>query len=163
MRVIFWLSMLILIGWSSTIRPVSCSQTDDQADEIFNRLQSLVTEYYPEATCEKKVGSICFKFNTRMFMIHHPLKTGEWQEARAQEGPNRGGILCNVGRAEGRYAGAAMVPQTFDCHYFKRLLMAPYCKRSNSHLIAFLDFPDNAKAEFLVRYRQLINSYAEEE
>lgn len=154
--------MLVLIGWNSTIGSVSCSQPVTRADEIFDRLQSLVAEYYPEAICEKSGGSVRFKFNTRMFMIHLPTKSGEWQEATVVVGPNRGGILCNVGRGEGPWSGAAAVPQTFDYRYFKCLLMAPYCKKTNSCLVAHLYFPDNAQPAFLVRYRELINSYAEE-
>ena len=165
MRVFFWLSMLVLIGWNSTMGPGYCTQTLE-ADEIFSRLQSLVAEYYPEATCEKEGEDIRFKYNTRMFMMHHQDKMGNWQNASPQEGPNRGGMLCDVGRGEGHYFATSpaptQIPQRTDYYYFKAYRIAPYCTKSNSHLYAVLVVSNNVQPEFVERFSQLISSYGDE-
>lgn len=135
-------------------------QRDARAEALYKRLQALITEYYPKATFEIKDGKFTGKFNTRTFMIHHALKTGEWQDAREQEGPNKGGILCTIQSSSGKYGGAAMVPQTFDYRYFSSLLMAPENSKGNTYLIAHLNYPSGVSVDFVNRYRKLINSYA---
>ncbi|MBP9089689.1 hypothetical protein KBI23_01585 [bacterium] len=129
---------------------------------LLTKLKALLLEFYPQSTFTKKPDGFECRFNTRTFLIHHALKTGEWQEARAQEGPNRGGILCSVTESAGRYAGAAMVPQQFEYRYFSCLLMAPYNKNIDRHLIAHLYFPDNVKPQLLKRFNELITSFAQE-
>lgn len=143
--------------------PSFAEQKDERADALYKELQSLITEYYPKATFEIKGGKFLAKYNTRTFMIHHALKTGEWQDASAQEGPNKGGILCTIQSSEGKYGGAAMVPQSFDYRYFSSLLMAPENSKSNTYLIAHLNYPSGVSLDFLNRYRKLIESYSDRE
>ncbi len=137
-------------------------QPSKEVEQLFTKLEVLLLEFYPQAKVTRKTNGFQCRFNTRSFLIHHALKTGEWQEARAQEGPNRGGILCSVSESAGRYAGAAMVPQQFEYRYFSSLLMAPYNKKIDRHLIAHLNFPDNVKPQLLRRYSELITSFAQE-
>lgn len=131
-------------------------------DKLIANVQRLLLEYYPKAECTRKDNRFECRFNTRTFMIHNALKTGEWQEARPQEGPNRGGILCTISSDTGPWNGAAMVPQTFDYRYFTSLLMAPYNKKENKHLVAHLNYPDNVERQLLQRYTKLIDSFAAE-
>lgn len=143
--------------------PCFAEQKDERAHAIYKQLQSLITEYYPKATFEIKGGKFLAKYNTRTFMIHHALKTGEWQDASAQEGPNKGGILCTIQSGEGKYGGAAMVPQTFDYRYYSSLLMAPENSKSNTYLNAHLNYPSGVSLDFVNRYRKLIESYSDRE
>lgn len=143
--------------------PAFAEQTDARAEALYKQLQSLITEFYPKATFEIKGGKFLGKYNTRTFMIHHALKTGEWQDAHPQEGPNKGGILCTIESSAGKYAGAAMVPQSFDYRYFSSLLMAPENSKSNTYLIAHLDYPSGVSMDFVNRYRKLIESYSDRE
>lgn len=143
-------------------QPSFSEQPPKEVEQLFTKLEALLLEFYPQATVTRKTNGFECRFNTRSFLIHHALKTGEWQEARAQEGPNRGGILCSVSDSAGRYAGAAMVPQQFEYRYFSSLLMAPYNKKIDRHLIAHLNFPDNVKPQLIRRYSELITSFAQE-
>jgi hypothetical protein len=151
---------IVAIAWFLLILPADATDGSKKSDELCSQVQALITEFYPKATFEKKNGTFIGKFNTRMFMIHHALKTGEWQEASQQEGPNKGGIVCRIQNGTGPYMGAAMVPQTFDYRYFNSLLMAPENKATNTHLIAHLDYPSGVSVDFVNRYRKLISSYA---
>lgn len=139
----------------------SAAQDTKAANAMFDRVQKLITQYYPQAnfTRDNHAGTFEGRFNTRTWMIHHPLKTGEYQDARPQEGPKRKGILCRISCGQGHYNGAAKVPQTFDYRYFKSLLRAPYNKRLGTHLIAHLDYPDDVSPEFLQQYSKLIDSF----
>ena len=70
--------------------------------------------------------TIHFEARTRRFMVHEPLKTGEWQHARETIGPQRGGVVGNMELRAGKYLGAAAVPQAFDKRYFTLQVTAPY-------------------------------------
>lgn len=140
--------------------PSISSETARQDDTFFAEVEKLLREYYPQAECTIKNGRFECRFNTRTFLIHHALKTGEWQDACPQEGPNRGGILCTITREGGPWNGAAMVPQTFEYRYFTSLLMAPYNKGQDKHLVAHLNYPDNVKRQLIERYSKLITSFA---
>jgi len=142
--------------------PSHCAKTTPE-DKLMEDVQALLLEFYPKAKCTKKDDTLECRFNTRTFMIHHAYKTGEWQEAVPQEGPNRGGILCTISHARGPWMGAAMVPQTFEYRYFSTLLMAPYNKSIDTHLTANLSYPDNVQKQFLTRYNKLIASFADKD
>ena len=106
------------------------------------------------------------RFNTRQFMIHHRLKSGEWQDARPQESPGLNGIMCTIDSSPGHFMGAALVsaaPESaavFDEHYFTSLMMVPYCKQLSRHLISHLDYPSGVSGKFLEEYRKTIAKFA---
>lgn len=138
--------------------PSRCTETAVPKDTLFADVEKLMREFYP-AECTIKSGRFECRFNTRTFMIHNALKTGEWQDARPQEGPNRGGVLCTISCEDGPWNGAAMVPQTFEYRYFTSLLMAPYNKGQDKHLVARLYYPDNVNRQLIERYSKLVASF----
>jgi hypothetical protein len=129
--------------------------------QLYNRLRPLFHRYYPNVASHILNDEIHFEDNTRIFLIHHPLKTGEWQDASETRGPKRGGILCDIHFVKGRYGGAAAVPQTFDERYFKVLLLAPYSAKQDAHLLVRVSFPDDAREAFLKELTESVNSFAE--
>jgi hypothetical protein len=155
----FALSGLIL---TLTFLPAGSSESSGQFSRLCDRLSALIVQYFPEAVVEREALSFKARYKTRAFMIHHPLKTGEWQDARPQEGPDRGGFICSIESADGPWAGAAVVPQTFDHCYFSSILMAPYHKRLNKHLTAHLDFPVGTPGKFIEDYGKLVQSFGTE-
>lgn len=141
------------------------AQSDDAPKEVtalYDRLSALISASYPKATFERNGTVFTAKYNTRKFMIHLPLKTGEWQEAREHEGPDRKGIMCSIQYSKGRFMGAAMVPQTFDRFYYQSLLMAPYNKKLDAHLIAHLNYPANTAPELLTQWSKTVSSFSQE-
>src|SRR5262249_35824851 len=88
------------------------------------RLLPIFHLHYPKIRSKVAGDSIEFDYDTRKFLIHYPSKTGEWQDAYEVKGPNPHGILCHIKLVQGRYQGAAMLPQTFDDRYFKTYAMA---------------------------------------
>ena len=61
-------------------------------DKFEKALKELVLNYYPEAAFTIEENRITFEYDTRTFLIHYPLKTGEWQEAAETKGPNKDGV-----------------------------------------------------------------------
>ena len=132
------------------------------------KVAALVAKYYPKAntTLEKVTVTpslefevICFEHNTRIFMIHTPLLTGEWQDAGAVRGPQPGGIYGSICLKDGEWEGQAALPQAFDQRYFTTHQWAPYSKKLNRHLSVTLNYPKNVSKEFLKEFIQLIDGF----
>jgi hypothetical protein len=119
---------------------------------LFEKVRQLVEKHYPKAEMTLKDQTIHFEFNTRKFMIHEPLLTGEWQDAREEAGPQKSGIYGDIELRAGKYAGMAVTPQSFDKRYFTLLLMAPYSKKLNYHLYVHLKYPRDVPQEFLKEF-----------
>jgi len=134
--------------------------TDPDLTRMYAELRPLFRRFYPRVSASAVDAEIRFEADTRVFLIHHQMKTGEWQDASPTRGPKRGGILCEISLAKGRFQGAAAVPQTFDERYFKVLLLAPYSPSRDAHLIVRLSFPDGTSEEFLTRFTEAVNRFA---
>jgi hypothetical protein len=105
-------------------------------------------------------NKIQFEFNTRLFIIHLPLKTGEWQDPWEERGPRKGGILGTIELRDGDYTGAAMVPQTIDRLYYSIIVLAPYSKKHDFHLYVHLSVPkQEGKPEFNKEFIELVNAF----
>jgi hypothetical protein len=122
-------------------------------------MRSLVTKYYPEASVTLQDQRIHFEYRAREYMIHEPNKMGEWQDARPEKGPTRGGIYGDVSLRPGRYEGTAEVPQLIDERYFKLLLLAPYSRKLDHHLYVRLEYPSEASKDFLREFESLVNNF----
>jgi len=86
-------------------------------------------------------------------------RNGGWQDPWEERGPKPGGIHCDITLQQGRYQGAAAVPQTFDKRYFTVLLLAPYSPKRDAHLTVHLAYPRNVGQEFLKQFTDLANSF----
>ena len=122
-RMLFVLSTLYMF-------PAQVLEPQDTAPKIefkkfAEEVKTLVLKEYPKAKITIEGSLIHFEFNTRKFMIHEPLLTGEWQDAGTQIGPQRGGIYCDMEFLAGKYGAQAAVPQKFDKRYFTTSLSAP--------------------------------------
>src|SRR5262245_526625 len=126
---------------------------------FLEEVRKLVEKQYPKAKVTLKDQTIHFEFNTRKFMIHEPLLTGEWQDAHEEAGPQKSGIYGDIELRAGEYGGMAVVPQTFDKRYFTLLLMAPYSKKLDHHLYVHLKSPRDVPKEFLKEFERLVDGF----
>jgi len=122
---------------------------DPALKRLYAEFQTLFRRYYPNVTSHLLTNNMHFEHDTRAFIVHEPLRTGEWQDPRETRGPKLGGILCDIALQKGPYQGAAMVPQTFEKRYFRLLIMAPYSRTHDVHLYVHLAYPGNVSSEFL--------------
>ena len=111
------------------------------AERFYRDVRQLVRRYYVGATAHRLRNKIHFEHDTRVFIVHEPLKTGEWQDPWEERGPKKGGVHCDIEYRPGPYRGAAAVPQAFDKRYFKLNLLAPYSEKLDGHLYVHLKVP----------------------
>lgn len=151
---------LVIYAILSMTHPANAEEKiPKQVEKVYSAVKALVAQYYPTAEIAEKENRLECRFKTRKFMVHLPLKTGEWQEARPMEGPNRNGIMCIISYQKGKWMGAAMVPQTFEYHYYASTLACPYNKKLDMHLQSHIYFPKDVKPEFLKSYSKLVNEF----
>jgi hypothetical protein len=126
---------------------------------FYSELQTVFRRHYPKATSHLLKDKIHFEHDTRIFIVHEAYKTGEWQDPWEERGPKPRGIHCDLSLQQGRYQGAAMVPQTFDKRYFSVLLLAPYSSKRDAYLMVHLKYPRDVSPEFLKQFTELVNSF----
>ena len=138
-------------------------KADDRPDlgPFLAEVRRLVERHYPKATVRRDGSVIHFEFNTRKFLIHEPLLTGEWQDAHEEVGPQKGGIYADLSLNPGKYQGMADVPQSFDKRYFTLRVMAPYSGRLDRHLSVHLKYPRDVPPGFLPEFQRLVNEFDE--
>jgi len=126
---------------------------------LLEEVGKVVHRHYPKAEVGLNGETIHFEFNTRKFMIHSALLTGEWQDAHEEVGPQKGGIHGSLELRSGPYGGMAVVPQSFDERYFTLLLLAPYSKALDHHLYVHLKYPRDVPKEFLKEFDALVEGF----
>ena len=123
------------------------------------QVRKLVEMHYPKAEVTLKDQTIHFEFNTRKFMIHEPTLTGEWQDAREEPGPQKGGIYGDLELRAGEYMGMAALPQSIDKRYFTLFMTAPHSKKLDNHLYIHLKYPRDVPKEFLKEFKAFIDGF----
>jgi hypothetical protein len=126
---------------------------------LLAELRHLVEKYYPDGKVTLKDRTIHFEFNIRKFMIHEPLKTGEWQDAHEESGPQKGGIYGDIELRSGKYNGAAGLPASVDKRYFTLRVIAPYSQKLNRHLYIHMKYPRDVSKEFLKDFERLVREF----
>jgi hypothetical protein len=157
--------MPLLLALFSFLVLAPARADDDEAlqnpklKRFYLELQMLFRKHYPMATFHLLKDKIHFEHDTRIFIVHEPLLTGEWQDPWETRGPKPGGVLCDITLLKGQYQGQAVVPQTFDKRYFKILLAAPYSSKNDAHLEVHLSYPRNVSDDFLKQFAELVNDF----
>jgi hypothetical protein len=91
---------------------------------LYSELQTLFRKHYPTATSHLLKDKIHFEHATRVFIVHEPAMTGEWQDPWETRGPRPGGILCDLTFQKGPYQGQAVVP------HFRQALLQDFADRT---------------------------------
>lgn len=130
-------------------------------ERFYQDVRRLVGRHYSDATAHRLDNKVHFEHDTRIFVVHEALKTGEWQDPQEERGPRKGGVYCDIWFREGEYGGCASAPQTFDKRYFTVLLLAPYSARFDGHLYVHLKLPSYGRAPegFAEQMTALINGF----
>ena len=126
---------------------------------FYSNVRRLVRRYYPQATSHRLANKIHFEYDTRLFVVHEPIKNGRWQDPGEQRGPKKDGILSQIEFRRGRYGGAALAPQVFEKPYFRVLLLAPYSAECDCHLYTHLTYPPTTDPKFLQEFQTTVDSF----
>ncbi len=161
------LALLLLVGPTGT-RGEESQKTDAHpvSAGVREKLQTLFEKHYPKAKfVDRGVNGIDFEDEITTFEFPYNGPQGAKHEAEKQQGPKKGGILCHVSSAEGRYRGPLglhrakgrnVAQRLIDRKEYKQLLMAPYSQGSGVHLWVALSYPPDVDETFLESFRQIM-------
>jgi len=160
-----WLALLLSFSISNLLQPcpmfsqASAAAADNTAStegggQVFNQLEMLVRQYYPQAQIAKTGKTMHFEFNAK--------NEGGNASTPGLITPQDGGIVCDLSVQAGEYAGSDMdrIPGETGDGIHTTLKMAPYSRASNTHLLTLLTFPANASDEFKARFKDFVNGFA---
>jgi hypothetical protein len=128
-------------------------------EQLHHQIRQVVQRHFPKATSHRLNGKIHFEHDTRVFLIHEQLKTGEWQDPWEVRGPRRDGVLGDIEVAAGEYVGAAMTPQDINNIYFIHRVMTPYSKRLDAHVRVDVRYTKWVPAGFLDQLSAVVNDF----
>ena len=163
MKTILNIPVLILLLVAAEARAANDEPLQNPALQSFYfQLQKAFHRHYPQATSHLLKNKIHFEHDTRVFLVHELLKTGEWHDPVETRGPKPGGILCDITFMNGPYLSALKateIPQTLDKRYFKVLVMAPYSAKLDTHLEVHLSYPGNVSGDFVKEFTELVKEF----
>lgn len=132
--------------------PASTPQAVD-VDTIFQDLQNLVKDYYPNSKITFANRKLHFQFRAaRELSVHN--KTVE-------PAPLPGGIIGDVSLEPGSYEGTdkELLPSDVVDGTRAVLLMAEFSRQRNSHLLAKLIYPPDVLTDFKDRFKFIVKSF----
>lgn len=120
---------------------------------IFADLDKLTQEFYPSAKITKNDSSIHFEFRALNQLGAHTKTVAPT--------PLPGGIIGDVAVLPGAYEGADknFLPSDVIDGAQAQLLMAPFSRQRNMHMLAKLVYPADVQAEFKERFKNIVKSF----
>jgi len=147
------MNRMILATFAALVAASGLS-AEPPSDELVQKLTEMIRKHCPEAKIEVTKQEFVAKSGTMMFTLHGRSKAGEVSPVTyQQEGPNFKGFMLRVSVNEGKYQGAAVVPQTLQGPYFPTFIDAPPVEKENKHYWVGFSYgsrldPDLKKAIF---------------
>jgi len=103
-------------------------------ENVFKKLTETIRKHCPGATMEVTEKGFKAKHGTIVYTLHAQSKTGEvYAQTYQQEGPNYKGFILTISLHDGKYEGAAMVPQTLQGPYFPTFIDAVPVENGKKH------------------------------
>jgi hypothetical protein len=117
-RILFLTTLLVLaLAQGSVAAP--------PPEDMVRKLTEAIRKHCPDANIEVTPEGFTAKYGTIVYTLHSRSKTGEvYPQTYSAEGPNFKGFLLNVSLRDGKYEGAAVIPQTLQGPYFPTFLDA---------------------------------------
>jgi hypothetical protein len=104
--------------------------------DLIKKMEAVVKKHFPDAIVTHKNGTFRAKHGTSTFMVHNVNMVGQVSEdAREEEGPNYKGFMIMIYVAEGKYRGAAVVPQTLRRPYWQTYIDRPPTADGKNHYV----------------------------
>jgi hypothetical protein len=118
--------------------------------DMFKKLTETIRRYCPDATIEVTEKSLKAKYGTIVYTLHARSKTGEvFTRTYQQEGPNYKGFILTVTLHDGKYEGAAVVPQTLQGPYFPTFVDSVPVENGKTHYQVHFSYGNRLDRELM--------------
>jgi hypothetical protein len=124
-----------LLACIAILVSVNQSHAAPPPENLVKAMTEAIKKHCPDATVETTENAFVAKSGTMTYTVHDRSKTGEVSTTtHRQEGPNFKGFIVRVSLNEGKYAGAAVTPQTIRGPYFPTFVDAPATGDDHYHV-----------------------------
>jgi len=148
----------------STAIATPATPGDSALKEVSAGLSRIAEDLKPEATVVGSNGTVVLSYKTRKFMVHGTYRDGRRVEkAHEALGPQVDGLIVRVKLQDGRYDGAAVVPQGLRKPYWTTYINAYPVAQGKQYLWVNISFGSRTDRDTITRVKQLLASVVDDD
>ena len=160
------LRLLVLVALLTVQQTLAAADQvrEQQASDVFKaKALAVLRQKFPDAAfVDEGNGSLVFALKTREFTLYRADKTGAWQQARQETGPDQGGFVVRFSLHDSPWEGALDIPHagTQDFYVFQETLVVKASTDKKQHMWAEVLNPRfKGNAELRDQLVQLFSSF----
>ncbi len=147
----------LLIAMLAVASPVLADDTP--LSQVAELLSKVAEEMKPVASVEQNGRSVILSHRTRTYMVYSTDKLGRHSEKAHEEvGPMYDGMIVQVTVQDGRYAGAAEIPQDLQEPYWKTFVNAYPISKGKQHLHVNISYGSRTDQAMIKRIKSILES-----
>ncbi len=147
------LALSLALCQSLFLSPLNYASERLETEPIFKETNALLAEYFPKIKLSISKDKMHFEYKAHTLVNNYTN--------REELAPDVGGVIGDIAIEQGPYAGSQSVPKQENEYYYWTVTLAPYSQQSNRHLKAVLKYASDTPADFVQRFKDRINAFAD--
>ncbi len=149
----------ILAVLISAMFALQASAKDSPLSQVAENLSKIAEDMEPAASVLHDGRTVSLSFNTRTFMVHSSDKLGRRsKEAHQTVGPRYDGLIVQVTMQDGRYFGAAVIPQNLRRPYWTTFVNAYPIAKGKQHLHVNISYGNRTDHQLIKQIKELLEA-----
>lgn len=152
----------LIIAMLAVAAPVLAD--DNPLSLVAERLSKVAEEMKPVASVAQNGRCVTLSHRTRTYMVYSIDKLGRHSEkAHEDVGPMYDGLIVQVTVQDGRYAGAAVIPQDLQEPYWKAFVNAYPILKGKQHLHVNISYGSRTDHVMITRIKGILESMIDDD
>jgi hypothetical protein len=143
---------------------VAVKAEDTSLSQVAERLSKIAEQMKPVALVVQNGRNVTLSNNTRTFMVHSSDKLGRRSDkAHKETGPRYDGLMVHVTVGDGRYAGAAELPQDLRGPYWTTFVNAYPIAKGKQHLHVSISYGSRTDQKVIKQIKEMLESMIDDD
>ncbi len=149
---------------SSLLVALPAAAKGSPLDNVAEGLSKIAEGLKPVASVIQDGRAVTLSFNTRTFMVHSSDRLGHRsKEAHETVGPRYDGLIVQITVQDGRYFGAALIPQNLRRPYWTTFVNAYPITKGKQHLHVNISYGNRTDREIIRKVKELLESMVDDD
>lgn len=136
---------------------------DSPLTQVADGLSKIAAQMTPVATVLQDGRAVTMSYKTRTFMVHNTDKLGRHSEkAHETVGPETDGLIVEITLQDGRYDGAAKIPQTLRRPYWYTFVNAYPIAEGKQHLHVNISYDSKTDRETITKIQMMLDAMVDD-
>ena len=132
---------------------------DSPLSQVADALTKIAAELNPVSSVVQDRRAVSLSYETRKFMVHNTDKLGRhWAKAHETVGPKTDGLIVQISLQDGRYFGAAKIPQNIHRPYWITYVNAYPIAKGKQHLHVNISYGGRTDRETVKKIKTLLDT-----